>query len=111
MICPWCSEEHPVTEERCPLTGKPLRAPVEAAPAREERASFGSLLAEAARLYRRNLFVVVMTGCIALAPFAALGLWTGTRLAPSPQMQRAMRTSPRLSPKRRKPSAHDTVDL
>ena len=62
--------------------------------------------AEAARLYRRNLFVFVMTGCIALAPFAALGLWSGTRMAPSPQMQRAMRTSMRALPAWRTRTAH-----
>src|SRR5260370_28759724 len=99
MVCPFCTAEHPVTLERCPLTGQQLRAPlpVEALPAGEERATFSSLLAEAARLYRRNLLVFLVTGSVAFLPFAGLQIWSGLSAAPPPAMREAMRISMRAS--------------
>jgi hypothetical protein len=46
--------------------------PVEALPVRDERTPFWTLLAESARLYRRNLLVFLVTGAVAFLPFAGL---------------------------------------
>src|SRR5260370_25300246 len=92
MVCPFCTEEHPVTLERCPLTGQQLRAPlpVEALPAGEEPATFSSLLSEAARLYRRNLLVFLVTGSGAFLPLAGLQISSGLSAVPPPARLEAM---------------------
>jgi hypothetical protein len=113
MVCPFCSEEHPVTLDRCPLTGQQLRAPVpvEALPAREERATFSSLLAEAARLYRRNLLVFLVTGSVAFVPFAGLLIWSGLEAVPPPEMREAVRITMRASQEHRSLSTEEQAQL
>src|SRR2546423_8571726 len=113
MVCPFCSEEHPVTLDRCPLTGQRLHppVPVEALPAREERASFSSLLAAAARLYRRNLLVFLVTGSVAFAPLVGLQIWSVHRAVPLPGMREAMRISMRASQEHRRLSADEQAQL
>ena len=95
MLCPFCSEEHPVTVDICPLTGKRLREPlpVDALPAPEERASFSALLAEAAGLYRRNFFVFLVTAAVAFLPFGALQAISALHFAPPAAAADAMRMS------------------
>jgi hypothetical protein len=111
MVCPFCSEEHPVTLDRCPLTGQPLRPPIEALPVPEERARFGALLAEAARLYRRNLFVFLFTGSVAFLPLVGLQIWGALPAQQSPAMQEAMRISTQASREHRKLSREERAEL
>jgi hypothetical protein len=113
MVCPFCSEEHPVTLDYCPLTGQQLRppVPVEALPAREERAPFSSLLAEAARLYRRNLLVFLVTGSVAFVPVAGLQIWSAQWAVPSPAVREALRISMRASQANRQLSTEERAQL
>lgn len=111
MVCPFCSEEHPVTLDRCPLTGQQLRPPVEALPAREARASFWALLAEAARLYRRNLFVFLITGSIAFVPIAALQVWNARLFVLPAQVREAMRITMQASQEHRQLSPEEQEQL
>jgi hypothetical protein len=113
MVCPFCSEEHPVTLDRCPLTGQPLRppSPVEALPVPQERARFGTLLAEAARLYRRNVLVFLVTGAVAFVPFAGLQIWGALRVVPPSSVAEAMRTQARAQKERRRLSAAERAQV
>jgi hypothetical protein len=113
MVCPFCSEEHPVTLDRCPLTGQQLRppVPVEALVAREERAPFSSLLAEAARLYRRNLLVFLVTGSVAFVPVAGLQIWSAQQAVPPAEVREAMQISLRASQEHRSLSAEEQAQL
>jgi hypothetical protein len=111
LVCPFCSEEHPVTLDRCPLTGQPLRPPIEALPVREERATFPSLLAEAARLYRRNLFAFIVTASIAFVPFAGVQIWSAVRMIPRGATRQAMGTSIRAAQERRVLSAEEQAQF
>jgi hypothetical protein len=90
-----------------------LRAPVpvEALPAREERATFSSLLAEAARLYRRNLLVFLVTGSVAFLPFAGLLIWSGLEAVPPPEMREAVRITMRASQEHRSLSTEEQAQL
>jgi len=56
----------------------------------QERTSFGSLLAEAAGLYRRNLLAFLVAASIAFVPVAALQFWSFVRFAPTGSTSRAM---------------------
>lgn len=109
IVCPFCSEEHPVTLDRCPLTGQQLRepAPVDALPVPQERTRFGALLAEAARLYRRNLLAFLVTSSIAFVPFAALQIWTGMHYAVTESVTQAMRISMQAAQQRRPVSTEE----
>jgi hypothetical protein len=113
IVCPFCSEEHPVTLDRCPLTGHQLRepAPVDALPAPPERTPFGALLVEAVRLYRRNLLVFVVTSSVAFVPVAALQYWAMMDLAPMASVTRAMSISMNAAQQRRPMSAREQEQL
>ena len=113
MVCPYCSEEHPVTLDRCPLTGQQLRPPppADGGTASEARAPFGALLAEAARLYRRNLVVFVVTGSIAFIPLGALQIWSALRMTPAPPVQEAMRISTEASQQHRRLSTEEQAQV
>jgi hypothetical protein len=112
IVCPHCSEEHPVTLDRCPITGKPLRepAPVERVTVPQERTPFGALLAEAAGLYRRNLLAFLVAASIAFVPVAALQLWSFVRFAPTGSMNRSMLVM-RAAQERRPLSAEEQEQL
>jgi hypothetical protein len=109
MVCPWCSEEHPVTDEQCPITGKPLREPVPHV--REERVGFSELVSEAFGLYRRNLFVFVATGLVAMGPYIGLQLWNSARMRPSAELRDAIQTSARASQEHRDLTPEEVAQL
>jgi hypothetical protein len=113
MVCPFCSEEHPVTVDTCPLTGKQLREPlaVDALPVREERVSFPSLLAEAARLYRRNFVAFAVTTSVVFVPFAALQTWSTLRFAASSPAADATRITMRASQEHRRLSTDEQARI
>src|SRR5262249_28106385 len=114
MVCPFCSEEHPVTLDRCPITGQQLFDPVavEALPAREERTPFSALLAETVGLYRRNLLVFLITASIAFVPF--IGLQIGSAAMMSVRLkatQEAMRVSMQASQQQRRLSTQEQAQV
>ncbi|MGZ6126391.1 MAG: hypothetical protein ACXWLR_15590 [Myxococcales bacterium] len=113
IVCPFCSEEHPVTLDRCPLTGQQLRAPapIEALPVREERVRFPALLAEAARLYRQNVMVFLLTASIAFVPFAGVQAWSALQFAPLAAVQQAMRINLQATQQHRRLSADEQAEV
>jgi len=87
--------------------------PVDALPAPEKRATFSALLGEAARLYRQNLVVFLITASVAFVPLAGLHIWSGLQLwsAPGAAMQEAMRISMQANQEHRKLSAEEQAQV
>ena len=73
--------------------------------------SFASLLAEAARLYRRNFLAFVVTTSVAFVPFAALQTWSTLHFAASSAAVDAMRITTRASQEHRRLSADEQAEV
>jgi len=69
------------------------------------------LLAEAARLYRGNLFVFLITASVAFVPFAGLQIWAVLRTTPPPAVQEAMRIAMEAKQEQRRLSQEEQAQL